>query len=170
MQGTRGLPGVSSGNVTLPRLTRFELRRKFCSTSLRRGFMKRGNRPRVRFITTRNQVKGVIRDDATKLLLGEIVPVNPIPSRGVPEDLSFEQSVTFGPVWEDEERAFTGGEIEFVCQGVLMASSQRCPIEAQSLQSKPACGNMAHPSDGSTVLSVVTDDVEMTLPGFSAWG
>ena len=95
--------------------------------------MKRGNRPRVGLITSSNQVKRVIRDDATKLLFGEIIPLDPVPSRRVSEKLSFEQGVTFGPVWKDEERAFTGGETEFIGRAsVLVVSSQRRPISRLS--------------------------------------
>ena len=77
--------------------------------------MKRSNRPRMGFVTPRNQVKRVMSDDTTKLLFGEIVPFNPIASRHISESLSSEQTVTFGAFWEDEERAFTGGETEFIC-------------------------------------------------------
>lgn len=74
-------------------------------------------------MTPRDQVKRVMINDATKFSFSKSVPVNPIASRRISESIPVEQSVTFGPLWEDKECAFTGGETEFICRGVLAASS-----------------------------------------------
>lgn len=113
-------------------------------------------------------------DDTAQLFLGKIIPVSPMASRGVSEKTSFAQSVSLSPFRQDEERAFVGGEAEIICRCILTFSSENFRksefgMTCISLQ-KYDPSTHPSPADGSAVRSVVTDDVEMTLLGFSAWG
>lgn len=108
-------------------------------------------------------------DHSAEMFLSKTVPVDSMSGCRLEKETVISEVVALRALWEDEERAPSRRQIEFVAQPPHWQLSTDRVTLAQLLFQWWS----AHPSvslGGSTVLTVVTEEVEMIRPGFSTLG